>query len=231
VVISEALKQEYVRQSGASEALVTVVPDAADDPAELSPEPLGTADRLQVSYVGNVYPGKGVETVLALAATCPWADFHVGGGEADQLQPLKAQGDRLQNLWFHGYVPHGRTDRFRLGCDVLLAPYHRRVGTHGGGEASKWMSPLKLFEYMAAGRAIVMSDLPVLREVVRDGVHALLCEPENTAAWAAALRQLADDPQLRTRLGREARLEFLRKYTWTARARAALDGLGPSQIG
>jgi glycosyltransferase involved in cell wall biosynthesis len=89
------------------------------------------------------------------------------------------------------------------------------------------MSPLKLFEYMAAGRPIIVSDLPVLREVVHDGVDALMCEPENTTAWEEALGRLARDADLRARLGREARAEFLRRHTWTARARAALSGIAP----
>jgi glycosyltransferase involved in cell wall biosynthesis len=229
VVISEALKQEYLRRYQVREQLLAVVPDAADDPGDGPGDRLGPPDRLQVGYVGNVYPGKGVETVLALAAACPWADFHVIGGEPSQLRAWEELARSLPNLRLHGYVPHGRTDRYRLGCDVLLAPYHRRVGTHGGGEAAQWMSPLKLFEYMAAGRAIIMSDLPVLREVVRDRVHALMVEPENTAAWVDALAQLARDPGLRERLGREARAEFLRTHTWVARAGAALHGVGPKE--
>jgi glycosyltransferase involved in cell wall biosynthesis len=226
VVISEALKQEYLRQFQVRDQVVAVVHDAADDPGTGAGERLGPEDRLQVGYVGNVYPGKGVETVVALAGACPWADFHVIGGEPDEVRPWAEKTQQLPNLRFHGYIPHGRTDGYRLGCDVLLAPYHRRVSTHGGGEAARWMSPLKLFEYMAAGRAIIVSDLPVLREVVADDVHVLMCEPEDTSDWVHALERLARDPELRARLGREARSEFLRKHTWLARARAALDGLG-----
>lgn len=228
VVISNALKREYVRRYGAREDLLAVVPDAADDPGEAVARRLGPPERLQVGYIGNLYPGKGVETVLALAVACPWADFHVVGGEPEQVRTWAERASGLANFRLHGYVPHGQTDRYRLACDVLLAPYHRRVGTHGGGEAGQWMSPLKLFEYMATGRAIVVSDLPVLREVVRDGVDTIMCEPENTVAWSDALCRLAADPGLRTRLGRAARAEFLRAHTWVARARAALEGVAPT---
>jgi glycosyltransferase involved in cell wall biosynthesis len=231
VVVSQALRQEYRARYQAVETKLVVVPDASDDPGDGCGERLGPPDRLQSVYVGNVYPGKGVETVVALAAACPWADFHVVGGDSPLLEAWREEATGLANLRFHGYVPHGQTDRYRLGADVLLAPYHRRVETHGAGEASRWMSPLKLFEYMAAGRAILASDLPVLREVVRDGVHVLLCEPENTAAWVAGLRRLAGDPALRDRLGRAARAEFLRAHTWPARAQTALDGLTQDQAG
>jgi glycosyltransferase involved in cell wall biosynthesis len=228
VVISEALKREYLRRFPHSEPLLEVVPDAADDPGQQAVDPLGPRDRLQVGYVGNVYPGKGVETVLEMAKACPGADFHVIGGEPAELRPWRELARHQANLKFHGYVPHGLTDRYRLACDVLLAPYDRRVTTHGGGEAAAWMSPLKLFEYMAAGRAILVSDLPALRDLVRDGVDAIVCEPGDARAWVAALDRLARDPDLRARLGQAARAEFLRKHTWIVRARAALRGLAPA---
>ena len=225
VVVSDALRQEYLTRYQVDETRMVVASDAADDPGDTAGERLGPHDRLQCVYVGNVYRGKGVETVVELAEACPWADFHVVGGEAAQLQAWREPAARLANLRFHGHVPHGRTDGYRLGADVLLAPYHQRVETHGAGEASRWMSPLKLFEYMAAGRAILVSDLPVLREVVRDEVHVLLCKPEDTSAWVVGLRRLADDPALRDRLGRAARAEFLRAHTWVVRARTALNGV------
>jgi glycosyltransferase involved in cell wall biosynthesis len=225
VVVSDALRQEYLTRYQVDETRIVVASDAADDPGDTAGERLGPADRLQSVYVGNLYRGKGVETVVELAEACPWADFHVVGGEAAQLQAWREPAARLTNLHFHGHVPHGQTDGYRLGADVLLAPYHQRVETHGAGEASRWMSPLKLFEYMAAGRAILVSDLPVLREVVRDEVHVLMCKPEDTSAWVVGLRRLADDPALRDRLGRAARAEFLRAHTWVVRARTALNGV------
>jgi glycosyltransferase involved in cell wall biosynthesis len=86
------------------------------------------------------------------------------------------------------------------------------------------MSPLKLFEYMAAERPIVTADLPVLREVVRDGETALLCPPGDVPAFAAGLRRLAADADLRASLGAAGRDLLQEKYTWEARAKRVLDG-------
>ncbi len=83
-----------------------------------------------------------------------------------------------------------------------------------------------MFEYMAAGRAIVSGDLPVLREVLDDRRNALLCPGGDLAAWTVALRTLAADPALRHRLGSAARADMLGHYSWDARARAVIDGLG-----
>jgi glycosyltransferase involved in cell wall biosynthesis len=85
-----------------------------------------------------------------------------------------------------------------------------------------YASPLKLFEYMAVGGAIISSDLPAVAEVVRDGDSALLTPPGDVDALAAALRRLYDDPGLRARLGEKARQDAA-YYAWSARAARILQ--------
>jgi glycosyltransferase involved in cell wall biosynthesis len=87
------------------------------------------------------------------------------------------------------------------------------------------MSPLKIFEYMAAAKPIVCSTLPVLQEILQDGNTAWLCDPDDIAQWQRALQTLRDDPLLRRRLGENAQREFLQRHTWQARARSILDDL------
>jgi glycosyltransferase involved in cell wall biosynthesis len=86
-------------------------------------------------------------------------------------------------------------------------------------------SPLKLFEYMAAGRPIVASALESVEEVVEDERTALLVPPSDPDALASALARLADDPGLAERLGAAAR-EAVTPFAWRARARCILAELG-----
>jgi glycosyltransferase involved in cell wall biosynthesis len=78
-------------------------------------------------------------------------------------------------------------------------------------------SPLKLFEYMAAGRPIVASDLPAIREVLTDGRNAVLFEAGNPQALTAAIRRIKADPDLGQRLAATA-LADVREYAWARRA-------------
>ena len=94
---------------------------------------------------------------------------------------------------------------------------------------AKYTSPLKLFEYMAAGRAIVASDLPGWADVLVGGETALLAPPDDTAAWTAAINRLHEDSGLRARLGEEARESAMARYTWAARAEAILDHIQSAQ--
>ena len=112
----------------------------------------------------------------------------------------------------------------------MLLPVQREV--YGGSrrtDYSRWTTPLKMFEYMAAGRPIVASDLPVIREVLEHGRNALLVPPDNLEAWETAVRTLITDASLRTGLAQAAVKDFHREYTREARARRVLEGLSVSR--
>jgi glycosyltransferase involved in cell wall biosynthesis len=84
---------------------------------------------------------------------------------------------------------------------------------------------MKVIEYLASGRPMVCSDLPVLRELVAQGETALLVDPEEADDWVAAIERLRDDLELRARLGTNGRAVHRDRFTWQART-AALLALG-----
>ncbi|MDX1502288.1 MAG: glycosyltransferase, partial [Thermoanaerobaculia bacterium] len=179
VVISEALRQLTAERGllpPATDCLVAH--DGADPPRrEAAPAFGAQGGALQVGYVGHLYPGRGIDLILDLAARLPEAGFHLIGGSREDLATWSRRATP-PNVVFHGFVPPGELPSHYAALDVLLMPYERRVGVASGrSDTASWMSPMKMFEYMAAGRAIVSSDLPVLREVLRHGENALLVEP------------------------------------------------------
>jgi glycosyltransferase involved in cell wall biosynthesis len=142
----------------------------------------------------------------------------VVGGREEDLAYWKHRA-AFPNVIFHGYVYQGGIDRYYRLFDIALLPYQSRVTLEGGkGDTVRWMSPLKLFEYMACGKAIIASDLPVLREVLTHGETALMVPPEDIDAWADALSTLEGNPSFRERLGREARRLLAEEYSWRKRA-------------
>lgn len=229
VVISRALGEEYLarfpslppdRLLVAHDGATPVEPQEGADPRSLE------KGRLRAGYVGHLYRGKGVGLLLRLAARLPKMDFEIVGGTEEDLRRWRGRAGGLTNVHFHGFVPHGQLERQYRMFQIALLPYQRDVrGAGGERNLSEWMSPLKLFEYMARGKAIVASDLPVLREVLTDGVTAILCDPEDEDAWVEALTWLREDDALRSRLGRAAREEVERRYGWTVRAERVLSGV------
>lgn len=104
-------------------------------------------------------------------------------------------------------------------ADVLLMPYQTRVSIGvGEHDTAQWMSPMKMFEYLASGVPIISSDLPVLREVLEHGRNALLVAPDRPDLWVAALDRLVADPELARRLGEAGHTDYLARHTWDNRA-------------
>ena len=225
VVITRALEQEYLKLfPWLAEGRTLVAHDAADMPSDSTPSyrPIrhwpGRRELPQIGYVGQLYPGKGMGLIGRLAFRMPDFDFHVVGGSRSEIGHWRKTLP-ARNLHFHGHVPHSQVFRYLKSFDVLLAPYQRRVeAASGTSDIAPWMSPLKIFEYMAAGRAIVCSDLPVLREVLEDRVNALLVPPDNTESWSVALKKLRDEPALARALGGRAQDLVTARYNWDYRA-------------
>ena len=176
-------------------------------------------------YMGHFYPGRGAEVLFELAACAPDIAFLVAGGEPEDLPRLNTQAKQsgLHNIILTGFVPNAELPLYQAACDVLLMPYQRRIAASSGGDISRYLSPMKLFEYMASRRAILSSDLSVLREVISE-VNAILLPPDDPNAWLAALRSLRDHPEVRTKLAEHA-WQDVQKYSWEARAEAILAGL------
>jgi len=182
-------------------------------------------NELKIGYVGHLYPGKGGEIVLKLAEKLPDENFHVFGGYEEDI--LIFQKKARKNVIIHGFVEHSRISSILFYLDILLLPALNKVAPFKGdankNNKSKFMSPLKLFEYMASGKPIISSDLPVLREVLRHKENAILCDPDNLDEWVDAIRLLTKDKNLSRKIGDNAKKEFEEKYTWLARAKRVLD--------
>lgn len=224
VLITDALRTEIARRLPmiASEKLF-VAPDAA------VPQPTNLAIRLSlarpiVGYLGNLYMGKGVELVCDVAARLPDFDFYVVGGDIQQISLLVQRFASIKNLHFVGKVPPRIAYQYINGFDYALLPNQEVVMVNDyATDIGQWTSPLKMFEYMAAGKPIIASRLPVLQEVLKDRENAILADPRDPGAWVAALRHLWANKDVRTRIGERAREDFFENYTWEVRARNVLN--------
>lgn len=186
---------------------------------------LGLPEKITVGCTGHLYAGRGTDLFLALAARFPQASFvWVGGREKDvSEQRARAQKAGLSNVTFYGFVPQADVPLTQAAADILLMPYGRSIAGSSGGNSAEVCSPMKLFDYLAAQRAILSSDLPVIREIL-DETSAAFAPPEDPDAWAAALARLLADPALRASLSACAAEKAL-QYTWRNRQERCLSGL------
>ncbi|HOI91659.1 MAG TPA: glycosyltransferase [Candidatus Rifleibacterium sp.] len=225
IVINQKLREFYLegfpglRQS--EKAVIVVAHDGATEPEKVisSLEPGTRPDKKPViGYAGGLYPGKGIEIIVQLAQRLPDCLFRIAGGSEAEVNRWRSYC-RADNLEFIGHLPHAAVREFLAGCDLLVAPYRTRVSSDpsGAGDIAAWMSPLKIFEYMAVRRPIVATQLPAVEEILTDGRNALLVEPDDIAAWVKAITALLSDRESAARLSQQAQNDFTTSYTWKAR--------------
>jgi glycosyltransferase involved in cell wall biosynthesis len=217
VTITRGLADEIARRHGPRDRLA-VVPDGARIGASRGIAPPPDV----VGYAGHLYAWKGVDVLLEAIALAPGARGLIVGGHGAEpdLGRLKALASQLgiaERVTFTGLVDPEQVPAHLAASTILALP------NPASAISTQFTSPLKLFEYMAAERPIVASDLPALREVLRDGGNALLVTPGDPAAMAAALRRLLEDPALGARLAAAARADVA-EYGWDRRA-ARLEAL------
>lgn len=183
-------------------------------------------ERLVVGFSGTFGVWHGIPTLAAalprLAATLPDARFLlVGDGPLRHTIDTAVESAGIQEqVILPGLVPHARMPEYLAACDVLLSPHGRQAD----GRAF-FGSPTKLYEYMAAGKAIVASDTGQIGEVLTDSQTALLVAPDDTEALTRAVLRLAGDAPLRARLGAAARRQAETEHTWRRNAERVLDAV------
>lgn len=186
---------------------------------------LNLPERLTAVYTGHFYAGRGMDVLWSLAQAFPQVNFLWVGGRAPdvQLWQEKARLAGLENLTLTGFVENARLPLYQAAAEIALMPYERSIAGSSGGNSADICSPMKMFEYMAAGRAILSSDLPVIAEVL-NARNAAFAAPEDPADWARAFAGLLADAARRENLGVQARQDVV-EYTWRARAKPVLSWL------
>jgi len=232
LTITHALRRELERRyrPALPERQIVIAPDGVDlERYEHLPDPesarrqLGLPPGLTAICTGHLYAGRGVELFLALAASFPKVNFLWVGGRSQDVDEWRsrATASGLQNVTYTGFLPNERIPFYQAAADILLMPYERTVSTSSGGNTAEICSPMKMFEYMAAGRSILTSDLPVLREVLNED-NAVFCPPGDAGAWEKSLSLLSTDSKRRLALGQRARAD-VKGYSWLVRARRSLE--------
>lgn len=208
VAVSDALRA-HLRACGVADKNVRVAPNAVDT-QRFRPDVSGSevrralklGDRFVIGFAGTFKPWHGVELLLDAFQQVRQAEpcahlLLVGEGPLQKAYELQAQRLGIaDSITFAGHVAHEHMPAYIAAMDVAAAPYPALD--------QFYYSPLKLFEYMAMGRALVASRIGQIAEYVRDGETGLLYEPGDCAALAGAILWLHGNPERASALGRSA---------------------------
>lgn len=229
VLVVSAPLAEHVHRCGVSEERVHVIPNAVD-PELFHPAPrseqvrarLGMGDGPLLGFVGGLRPWHGVEQLPTLLQRLV-PDFPgvqlVLAGEGPLRAPLQQRVAELglrERVVFTGGVSHRDIPAVIREFDVALAPYPEL-------DHDFYFSPLKLFEYMACGVAVVAADMGQIGEIVQHGRNGLLYRAGDLDGLTDCCRRLLFDPTFQERLGAAAADTVSARYTWSHNARRVTD--------
>ena len=211
---------DSVLASGVDPRRITVIPNGIND-ARFADAPdttsakraLGLADNLVLGFTGFVRDWHGLDKVIAMIARdAPGSSrtlLVVGDGPArSTLEQQAAQLGIAHRVRFTGIIDRDDVARYVAAFDIALQP-----------AVVAYASPLKLFEYLALGKAIIGPAQPNIKEILTDGDNALLFDPADPLAMSLAIDRLCDDPTLRARVAARARQTIIeKKLTWLENA-------------
>lgn len=191
---------------------------------------LNLQEGLTVGFTGHIYPGRGADLLFELAKQMPAVNFLWVGGAPELVEVWRGKLSQanMPRVKMTGFVNHEFIPMYQAAADVLLMPYSHSVEASSGQDIAGVINPMKMFEYMAAGRAIVSADLPSIREVLNER-NAVFCKAGNWEAaignWQSAIESLLADESRRSALGAQARKD-VEQLTWLKREERIMSALG-----
>lgn len=211
ICISDVLKSECMAYGISEQKLLTLHSGFDSCKCKLiHEETMKKQERLLALYTGSNQNGKGVNIILQMAKLAPQYDFLIIGVK----EPIAYDGDNLKQI---SWIDHGAVFKYLKQADILLLPTT--------SQKYKFHSPLKLFEYMAAGKVIIASDNPDIREVISDKKNGLLAIEANAEDFIEKIKLVDEDEELRKKLEFYA-VKSVAKYSWDERAKKIIECVG-----
>ena len=227
VAITDSLKKWYINR-GIPRGKIIVLPDAVD--IERFPQPVYFHKKpireIKIGYAGHLYKGRGIDLIFKLAETLSEIEFRIIGGNQKDIKFWidYAKEKRIKNVILVGFIPNSRLCEELGKIDIFLMPHQKVViGSGKRGNIAEFTSPMKMFEYMATGKPIIASDLPVLKEVLRDRENCMLVPCDDVLKWREAVEFLVKNVDFAIEIGKKARQEAEEKYAWDIRAKSILS--------
>ena len=174
--------------------------------------------KYEYCYVGSLFKGKGLEKIIELANYFPKKKFHIFG-DIKTIDGTfnKLQIDSLKNLYMHNFKSYKYIPSILMSSKYLLLPYSNKVSVNSKNlEVSNFMSPLKMFDYLASGKLIIASNLKVYSHILKNNFNCLMPKKNDLESWINLIKHTTKKNKNLSYLRKNA-LNTASKYTWDKR--------------
>lgn len=223
IFITESLKSYFIEKHPEIKYKdCIVIADGADMDSQAKITPLEKNSKLKCCYMGSFLEGKGVDTVVKISNKMKDIEFHIIGGDITTQNILRKQVINNNVKWY-GHLKQQEAMNILEQCHIALLPNKNKVYIDKNKDIGRWTSPLKLFEYMSKGKAIIASDIEVLKEILINRENCLLVDPNILEEWVDAINIIKNNISLYEYISYNAKLNLEKKYTWYLRAQKSID--------
>ena len=222
VAITTAVKNFLTKELKVNKKKIKIIPSASSLQVKFSK--LKKKTNYNIGYFGSLEKSKGSEFIINLSKIDKNNNYYIYGGDKKIIDILK-KNVQNKNLYLNEYVPYKKLKHQISKMDVLVMPSNKNIlrSTGSVGNIAKYTSPLKLFDYLSAGKLIIVSDLKVFKEIIEHNKHCIVISLNHTK-WIKVLANIKNNLKKFNILKKNAFM-LSKKYTYKNRARQLLDGL------
>ena len=238
VTINQILAHEYIRR-GVPQEKVLVLEDAVDlDQFDTTDEKTYWRERLGLPqnvvilmYSGSLYPEKGIKIILDLKKEINEENIflYLIGGSSEQITDWEKYitSNGIKKVNFLGFKSNDSIPGYLKAADILLMPYDIKI--EYTVMDINTTSPLKLFEYLAAKRPVVSTNIPAINKIVENGKNAMLSEPGDINGLLMSVYKLVEDKKLAESIAEQG-FEKVKQHTWKERCKRIIESMGSGII-
>ncbi len=219
VVTTNTLKKYFVNNWGVRKNKIQVLHNGTFLKSYFK---INQSKKIKIGYFGSIYKSRGIDMILKLSKIDKNNDYIIYGGTKKEIGSIK-HSKLNSNLFINNYIAYKEISKKLKDIDICIMPYTKKVTVSGDiGDISNYTSPLKVFDYMINGKLIICSDLPVLREVLKNNFNSILVKNfNNLDSWLKIIRDVSKNFQRYNQIRYNALL-FAKKENMMWRAKKIL---------
>ena len=147
-----------------------------------------------IGYFGSIYKSRGIDMIINLSKLDKKNKYYIFGGSKEQIK-FFSHKNKGKNLYFSSHIPYNIVKKTLSKIDICILPYTSKITVSGNvGNISKFTSPLKIFDYMKLGKLIICSNLPVIREVLKNNENSILIDNfQNEKEWLKIIKKITNN--------------------------------------